>query len=101
MSLAGVHARLFSLNHLNVVPSLLDGEWLELRRCPINTINRAANEHVHRSRWSRFMRATIELIGAPSFVSARSPMRLFHLDWSSGYVSTRKFLTHSKFESTG
>ena len=65
MSLAGVHARLFSSQLLNVVQFLLDGEWLELRNCSINTINRSAYEHVHRSRWLRFMRATIELIELP------------------------------------
>ena len=41
---------------------LLDGESLELRHCPINTINRAAYEHIHRSRWLRFTQAMIELI---------------------------------------
>ena len=55
----------------NVVPLLLDGEWLELRHCPINTINRAAYEHGHRSRSSRFMRAT----GECAFAS-----EAFHLD---------------------
>ena len=42
----------------------------ELRYCPNNTISRAAYEHVHRSRWSRYMRATIELLG-PSHMSVR------------------------------
>ena len=52
-----------------MVPLLLDGEWLELRHCPINTISRAAYEPVnatnrtvdecaHRSRWLGHMRAT-------------------------------------------
>ena len=63
MRLAAAH--LFSTDLLNVVPLLIDGEWLELRHCTINTINRAACKHVHRSRWSRFMRATIKLIGLP------------------------------------
>ena len=63
MSLASAHAHLLSTNLLNVVP-LFDGEWLELRHCSITT-NRAANQHVHRSRWSRFMRATIELLAVP------------------------------------
>ena len=62
---AAAHARLFSMNFLNVVPLLLDGEWLELRNCPSNTINRTAFEHVHRSRWLRYLRATIELLWLP------------------------------------
>ena len=65
MSLAAVHARLFSSDLLNAVPFLLDGECLELRHCPVNTISRAACEHVHHSRWLRFTRATIELFGPP------------------------------------
>ena len=55
-------AECVSLDLLNVEQFLLDGEWLELRYCSVNTISRAAYEHVHRARWSRFMRATIELI---------------------------------------
>ena len=42
---------------------LLDGEWFELRCCPLKATCRAAYEHVHRSRWLRFTRATNELIG--------------------------------------
>ena len=42
MCLAAAHARIFSLDFFNVVPLLLDGEWLELRYCPTNTNNRAA-----------------------------------------------------------
>ena len=61
MSLAGVHTRFFSLDHLNVVQLL--GEWLELRCYPVNTISRAAYELVHWARWSRFRRATMELTG--------------------------------------
>ena len=48
-----------------MVPLLLDGERSELGYCPINTINRVAYEHIHRLRWSKYMRATIELLGLP------------------------------------
>ena len=59
MSLAAARARLFSMDLLNVVSLFVDGEWLELRHCPTDTINRAAYEHVHRSRLSRFMLAVL------------------------------------------
>ena len=65
MSLAADHVCLFSMDLLNVVPLLLDGEWLELRYCPFNAINRAAFEHVHRPHWLSYMRATMELPGHP------------------------------------
>ena len=44
MSHAAAHVRLFSMHLLNVVSLLLDGEWLELRHCPFNATNRAAEE---------------------------------------------------------
>ena len=68
-SLRTAHARSFSQDLLNVVPLLLDGEWLELRFCPIDTNNRAAYEHVHRSRWSRFhgRRGGGKMIANPEF----------------------------------
>ena len=52
MSLAAAQARLFSMDLLNLVPLLLDGERLELR-----ATNRAAYEHIHCSRCQGYMRA--------------------------------------------
>ena len=46
MSLVAAHARLFSMDLLNGVPLLLDGEWLELRStlfcvwCMMGTVGR-------------------------------------------------------------
>ena len=79
MSLAAAHAHLFSMEVLNVVPLLLDGEWLELRRCSINTSNRAAFEHVHRSRWTRFLRAKIGLLGLPRTCECAVACEAFYL----------------------
>ena len=50
---------------LNDVPLLLDGQWLELRYCPVNAINRAACENVHWSRWLAYMRDVIKLLRLP------------------------------------
>ena len=60
---ADAHVRIFSLDLLNVVRFLFDCEWLELRYCPANAMNRTAYECAHRARWLRFMRTTIEFSG--------------------------------------
>ena len=52
MSLAGAHVRIFSLDLVTVVQFLLDGEWVELRHCPVNAINRTAYEYARRARWA-------------------------------------------------
>ena len=36
---------------------------LELRHCPVNTVNRAAYEYAHQTRWPRFTRSTREHLG--------------------------------------
>ena len=41
---------------------LFDGDWLELRICPVNAINRTAYGHTHRARWLTFVPATVELL---------------------------------------
>ena len=52
MNLAGAHVRIFSLDLVTVVQFLLDGEWVELRYCPVNAINRTAYEYARRARWA-------------------------------------------------
>ena len=47
----------------------------------------AAFEQVHRSRWSRFMRATIELIGLPRTRESAVASEAFNLDWGSRYIN--------------
>ena len=46
--------------------------------CPINAINRAAYEHVHRSCWLSYMRASIELFGPPRTCECPVVCEAFH-----------------------
>ena len=80
MSLAAAHVRLFSMDLLNLVPLSLDGEWLELRYCVLDTINCAACECLHRSRWLSYMRATIDLLGLPRTCECAVACEAFDLD---------------------
>ena len=65
-------------------PLLLDGEWLELRFCPINDINRDVYERVHPTRWLGYMRTTIELLGLPRTSERAAAYEALHLDRSGG-----------------
>ena len=67
MSLAAADARLFSMELLNVVSLLLDGEWLELR-CPIN----------NRLRWWEYVRATFEFLWLPCTCERAAACETFH-----------------------
>ena len=55
-------------------------EWLELRYCPVNAINRTADEYAHRAQCLRFTSATIEYIGPLAHASVRLTVRHFFLD---------------------
>ena len=48
---------------LDVVQFLFDGDWLELRICPMRIVSRVAYGSSHRARWWRYMRATVERLG--------------------------------------
>ena len=47
MSLAFAHEHVYSLDLIDVVQFLFDGDWLELRICPASAISRAAYGHSH------------------------------------------------------
>ena len=58
MRSAFAHDHANSLDFLDVVQFLFDGDWLELRISPAGAISRATNVHSHRARWVRFVRAS-------------------------------------------